>query len=202
MRKNHLTLVGILVSMALLFIATTQYPGGSQHDAQSIGFSWRQNYLSNLLNPLAVNGAVNAARPWAVAGVLFLCASAAWTFVRLAAKIQHKTSANIIRYAGVGAVLVGPLAATPLHDLVMIVSGTLLMLSLFYATVLSFKTKHNGLKALSVLLMLALYSTAFVYYTQIGLPYLPILQKLWLVLAISWLLAMEYGVKSGDFDLG
>ncbi|MCC6727483.1 MAG: hypothetical protein IT258_23465 [Saprospiraceae bacterium] len=199
MIKKHLTLFGIGIALAFLFIATMQYPGGSQHDEMSIGFSWRHNYLSNLLNPVAVNGAENPARTWAVCGVLFLCATAALVFVRLAAKTPHKASANIIRYAGLGAMLTGLLAATPLHDLSVRISGTLLMLSLFYATVFVFKTKRHGLKALSVLHLFLLYATAFVYFTQIGLTYLPILQKLQLLVAISWLLAVDYGLKSEDF---
>lgn len=201
MLKNHLTLSGILIALLFLFIATSVYPGGSQHDAQSVGFSWRHNYLSNLLNPVAVNGSENPSYFWAVCGVLSLCASAAWAFVRLAAKLPHKGSANVIRYAGVGAMLTSLLAATPLHDLAMAISGTLLMLTLFYATVFIFRTKLHWLKAWSVLYLVVLYSTAIIYYTQAGLAYLPVVQKLNLFVAIVWLLALEYVVTEADFTL-
>ncbi len=200
MIKKHTTLLGVLIALALLFISTSVYPGGSQHDAHSVGFSWRHNYLSNLLNPVAVNGADNPARTWAVCGVLFLCASAAIVFVRLAAKIPDKSGSNIIRYGGVGAMLSALLAATPLHDLSMIISGTLLMLSLFYATVFLFKTKRHGLKALSVAYLVTLYASAFIYYTMNGLAYLPVVQKLNLLFAMSWLLMVEYKTKAEDFQ--
>ncbi len=183
--------MGILISLAFLFISTSVYPGGSQHDEMSVGFDWRHNYLSNLLNPVAVNGSDNPARPWAIGGVLLLCATAGLSFVRLAAKIPHKTSANIIRYAGAGAMLTALLAATPLHDLSMRVSGTLLMLTLFYATVFIFKTKLHWLKLLSVLVLVALYASAFIYFTQLGLAFLPVMQKLYLLLALAWLLGLE-----------
>jgi hypothetical protein len=199
MIKKHLTLFGILIALVFLFISIGLYPGGSQHDEMTVGFDWRHNYLSNLLNPIAVNGADNPARTWAVCGVLFLCASAALVFVRLAAKIPHKTSANIIRYAGVGAMLSALLAATPLHDLAMSISGTLLMLTLFYATVFIFKTKRHWLKALSVAYLVTLYSTAIIYFTQTGLAYLPVVQKLNLFVAIAWVLGLEYVVRSEDF---
>lgn len=199
MIKKHLTLFGIVIALVFLFISIGLYPGGSQHDEMTVGFDWRHNYLSNLLNPIAVNGADNPARTWAVCGVLFLCASAALVFVRLSAKIPHKSSANIIRYAGVGAMLTALLAATPLHDLAMSISGTLLMLTLFYATVFIFKTKRYWLKALSVAYLVTLYSTAIIYFTQTGLAYLPVVQKLNLFVAIAWLLGLEYVVRSEDF---
>ncbi len=199
MIKKHLTLFGILIALVFLFISVSLYPGGSQHDEMTVGFDWRHNYLSNLLNPVAVNGADNPARAWAVCGVLFLCASAALAFVRLSAKIPHKSSANIIRYAGVGAMLSALFAATPLHDLATSISGTLLMLTLFYATVFLFKTKLHWLKALSVLYLLVLYASAFIYFTQNGLAYLPVVQKLNLFVAIAWVLAMEYVVRGEDF---
>ena len=199
MIKKHLTLFGIVIALVFLFISIGLYPGGSQHDEMTVGFDWRHNYLSNLLNPIAVNGADNPARTWAVCGVLFLCASAALVFVRLSAKIPHKSSANIIRYAGVGAMLTALLAATPLHDLAMSISGTLLMLTLFYATVFIFKTKRHWLKALSVAYLVTLYSTAIIYFTQTGLAYLPVVQKLNLFVAIAWLLGLEYVLRSEDF---
>jgi hypothetical protein len=199
MIKKYLTLFGIGISLAFLFIATTQYPGGSQHDEMSVGFSWQHNYLSNLLNPVAVNGYENGAWPWAIGGVLFLCASAALVFVRLAAKIPQKSAANIIRYAGVGAMLASLMVATPMHDVAVRISGPLLMLSLFYATVFLFKTKLHWLKALSVLYLVTLYGTALIYFTSTGLAYLPIVQKLNMLVAIAWLLAVEYFTKEADF---
>lgn len=197
--KKHLTLFGIAIALVCLFIATTQYPGGSQFDDQSVGFSWRHNYLSNLLNPVAGNGSDNAAYPWAIAGVVFLCASVALFFVRLAAKIPQKGAANVIRYAGTGAMVASLLVATPLHDMAVSISGTLLMLSLFYATVFIFRTKLHWLKALSVLHLLTLYGTALIYYTSTGLWYLPVAQKLNLLVAICWVLAADYCLKNTDF---
>lgn len=200
MIKKHTTSLGIAFALAFLLLSTFFYPGGSQHDANSLGFSWQHNYLSNLLNPVAVNGSENTARPWAVGGVIFLCASVAVFFWRLSQKIPHKDSSNIICYAGIGSMVASLLVATPLHDLAVTISGILLMLSLFYATVFVFRTKRHGLKALSVLHLLVLYSITFMYYSQNGIPYLPIMQKLNLSVAILWVLAVDYGISREDFE--
>ena len=200
MLKKYIVLIGVLLSLLLLLISTTQYPGGSQADAGSTGFSWRHNYLSNLLNPIAVNGLANDAQPWAVAGVVFLCISATAFFIRFSRKIPVKSASHVVRYAGVGATAFGLGAATPFHDSAVALSGALLMLSLFYVTVFVFKSKLHGFKVLSVVFLLVLYGSSFVYYTRTGLEYLPLLQKSYLVIAVCWILGLEYFTGREDFE--
>lgn len=201
MFKKFAVLIGLLTSLLLLFISTTQYPGGSQADANSIGFSWRHNYLCNLLNPVAVNGVPdNPARPWAIAGVLVLCVSVAVFFLRFSKKIPQKSASNIIKFAGAGAMVFGLLAATPLHDTGVTLSGTLLMLSIFYITVFVFRARLLPFAILSALSLLSFYVCTFVYFTQMGLTFLPILQKLNIALSLALVLGLEYFTTAGDFE--
>jgi hypothetical protein len=37
-------------------VATLYYPGGSQYDKNSVGYDWKNNYLSYLFDAKAVNG--------------------------------------------------------------------------------------------------------------------------------------------------
>src|SRR5215471_13752953 len=64
---------GALLFVVLYIIAADSYPGGSQADKNSVGFSWINNYWCNLLNDNAVNGQHNPAKPVAMAGMLVLC---------------------------------------------------------------------------------------------------------------------------------
>ena len=64
---------GILVFAVLYVIARLLYPGGSQVDKKSIGFSWTNNYWCNLLNDKAINGQHNTAKPIAITGMFVLC---------------------------------------------------------------------------------------------------------------------------------
>ncbi len=185
--------------MGLLVVSTFFYPGGSQHDEMTVGFSWRHNYLCNLLNPVAVNGYENGARPWAVAGLLLLCATAAVFFVRFSQKIPAKGASNIIKLAGVGAMLATLLTATPYHYLAVVTSGTLLMLALFYITVFVFISKLHGFKLLAVLCLMALYGSTLVYFTQTYLEVLPVLQKAGLLLNIALILGLDYFSEAEDF---
>jgi hypothetical protein len=113
MLRKYSILFGIIISMALLFVATQYYPGGSQHDKNSIGYDWRNNYLSNLFGEKAVNGSTNGGRPWAIFGMLFLCISFALFFIEFSKKIPSTGSSKIIRYCGVSAMLFAFLAVTP-----------------------------------------------------------------------------------------
>ena len=60
-------------SCCLYIVATLFYPGGSQADKNSIGFSWINNYWCNLLNENAINGQYNPAKPIAMTGMFVLC---------------------------------------------------------------------------------------------------------------------------------
>ena len=64
---------GTVLFVVLYIIAAVLYPGGSQVDKNSVGFSWLNNYWCNLLNENAINGQHNPAKPVALAGMFILC---------------------------------------------------------------------------------------------------------------------------------
>jgi len=70
--------LGTILFVVLYIIATLLYPGGSQVDRNSIGFSWTNNYWCNLLNETAINGQANPAKPVAITGMFVLCLTLAF----------------------------------------------------------------------------------------------------------------------------
>ena len=108
-----------MIAITLLLVATRYFhPGGSQYDKNSIGYDWKNNYLSNLFGEKAVNGSDNASRLWAISGMLFLCVSFALFFIEFSKKISAKGAAKIMRYFRVGAKTFVFFAVTPYHDTV------------------------------------------------------------------------------------
>lgn len=95
LKKIHILVpvFGISLFAVLYFIATQYYPGGSQADVKSIGFSWQHNYWCNLLNENAMNGQANPARPIAISAMIILCFSLTYFWFNLPIWIQ---SSNII----------------------------------------------------------------------------------------------------------
>ena len=196
---KHFTLITIILALVLFTIAATRYPGGSQKDSHSIGFNWKNNYLCNLFSPKAVNGENNGSRYWAVPGMLLLCAGIAVFYIRFSKSIPSKSSASIIKYCGVVSVLILFFVVTPLHDPATSISATLALIAIFYTTIYVFKTKFVALKILSVVYMLMLYLTIYIYYSGNLLDMLPTMQKLLFLIEASWMLALTYTTSKEDF---
>ena len=201
MLKKHAVVIGLSISLIFLFFSTSLYPGGSQLDKQSIGFDWANNYLCNLFNEKAVNGTQNPSRTPAIVGMFFLCASFALFFSRFSKKMPSKTAANIIQYSGIASMLCAFLLITSYHDVMTIFASTFGLITLFYIVVFTFKSKLTLLKYLGVICLLILYLNNYIYYTQNGLIWLPILQKISFLTIILWLLGLEYYASKEDFIL-
>jgi len=189
----------MIFSLILLFIATLYYPGGSQADRHSIGFSWMNNYLCNLFDDKAINGVKNTAMPWAICGMLMLCASFAIFFYRFSTKMPAGAAAKIVRYVGTGSIAGAFLAVTPLHNLVIIIAGTGTVIAIFYITVFVVKSKLHAMKILSALGLLSFYASIYLYFTRNYLEWLPIVQKINFLITMIWALCLEYFSKAEDF---
>jgi hypothetical protein len=201
MVKKHSILIGIGISLLLLIIATKYYPGGSNFDKTTIGFSWTTNYISNLFADKAVNGMENGARYWAVGSMMILSLSFSMFFVQFSKRIPHKGSANLIKFLGSAGMVFTFLIATPLHDLMVIIASTIFLICIFYITVFVFKSKLNVFKLFCTLYMLLFYSTLFLYGTSDFRSYLPIIQKVLFGSTILLILALHYFTSKENFKI-
>ena len=73
------------------------------------------------------------------------------------------------------------------------------MLTIFYITVFTLKSRLRLFKILYILCLATLYFSSFVYYTHSLLDWLPIVQKISLLLNIVLVVGLEYGAKGEDF---
>ena len=95
MIKKYSVLIGVVISLILMIIAISIYPGGSMFDKNSVGFDWTKNFISNLFATKALNGAENPSRIWAYLGMIILPFSYAIFFINMSKKIPEKNAANI-----------------------------------------------------------------------------------------------------------
>lgn len=199
--KRHLILIGISLGTLLLVIATLYYPGGSYENVNAAGYDWIDNYISNLLSPLAVNGAENTARPFAVLGVLLLTSSFGAFFVKFSRRIKIRSAALVIKYLGVAATLFGLLTVIPsLHDPMVTLSSILTLLIFFYITVMVLKSKLTLMKVMSIAFLLTFYFAAYMYFSRFMLQHLPLMQKTIFLMKIIWILCLEYLTREEDFQ--
>ena len=132
--------------------------------------------------------------------MFFLCASFGAFFIDFSNKITAVTSALIVKYGGVGAMFFAFLTITPFHDLMIVVSSVLVLLSCFYITVFVLKSKGLFLKLLSIVFMSTAYVSIYVYFSRSFLDFLPMLQKITFLLSIIWVLSLVYFTRKEDFE--
>ena len=199
MLKKHAVLLGIIISVALLLVATSVYPGGSLFDKDATGFSWTKNFISNLFQEKAINGADNPSRFWADASMIFLSASLALFFIRYAKRIPSKGAANVIQYLGAAGMLFTFLIVTSLHDIMIVISSTLFLISIFYIIVFVLKSRLGLFKLLCIIYLLIFYYTLYLYGFR-NFELLPVMQKVTFANTLLLVLGLEYFTSKKDFD--
>lgn len=192
--------MGIALSMLFLLGASWLYPGGSQTDIHSVQFQWTENYISDLLEYKAVNGADNPARPFAVIGVIIMGLTTGLAFVRFAKKVNVRQYSIVIQTCGLLMIFFTALGTIPaFHTLAVQVGIVLNLLVFFYVTIVHLKSNRLLFKIGSILFLLSFYIAAYMFGSRTGVEYIPLVQKITHIFQIIWLLCLEYGTKREDF---
>jgi hypothetical protein len=197
MIKKHAVLSCIIISLVLIGIAISLYPGGSFHNETSVGFDWSKNFISDLFEKNAVNGAENPSRIWAIIAIAFHSLAYGIFFVNMSKKIINKHTSTVLKFIGIANILFIILIATPLHDIMVTLSSTLFLIALFYITVFIIKTKLHIFKVLCILCLMIFYFSLYLYGTQ-DLALLAIMQKVTFISAMLLIVGFEYFTKTED----
>ena len=189
-RSNYLLLLpiaGALLFLFLYFVAALNYPGGSQADKYSKGFSWLHNYWCNLLNETGINGLPNAGRRYAMAGMLVLCLSLGWFWFCFARYTALKKSYRIgMQLSGVLSMCIAFFIFTSLHDSIINIAALLALIALSGTFIGLYKIKWWGLFSFGVFNLLLVAVNNWLYYGG-GLLYLPVVQKITFVSFLLWI---------------
>jgi hypothetical protein len=119
-------------------------------------------------------------------------------FINMSKKMPVRQAANVLQLIGAASMIFNFLIATPLHDIMVILSSTLSLMGLFYITVFIYKTRLHLLKFCCILCLLTFYYTLYLYGSgDWGL--LAIMQKVSLISAMLLILGLEYFTRPEDF---
>jgi len=198
MIKKYAVLTGVVISLVLMMIAISVYPGGSMFDKNSVGFEWSTNFISNLFATKALNGAENPSRIWAYTGMIILPISYAIFFINMSKKIPDKKAGNLIKYLGVANVLCMFLIVTPLHDLMLNISISLFWTCIVIITVFIMKTKLHLFKFFCIVCLVIFYYSIYLWAIS-DWDLLPTMQKLNFMNSTLLILALEYFTKQENF---
>ncbi len=197
---------GTILFILLYFIATLLYPGGSQVDKNSIGFSWINNYWCNLLNENAINGRHNAAKPIAMMGMSILCLTLAFFWFLFPRHIKvGKNLQLVIQISGTLAVAIAFFLFTNInHDLVTNLASIFGLIATVGILVGLYKTKWLGLFAFGLLNILLFVVNNYVYYIKGLIIYLPVIQKISFATFLIWICYIDINLfritmKSGKY---
>ena len=198
MIKKYSVLTGVVISLILILVAISVYPGGTMFDEYSTGFDWTKNFMSNLFGARALNGAENPSRIWAYSGMIFLPITYAVFFINMSKKIPEKNAANIIKYGGVANIFFTFLTVTSLHDIMLIISTSLFWTCLIVVTIFILKTRLHLFKFFCIISLLVFYYSVYLWGTS-DWSLLPIMQKVNFVTSTLLILGLEYFTKQKDF---
>jgi hypothetical protein len=198
MIKKHSVLIGVVVSLILIMIAISVYPGGTMFDEYSTGYSWTKNFMSNLFGQRALNGAANPSRIWAYAGMILLPITYALFFFNMSKKIPERNASNILKYGGVANVFFTFLTVTFMHDTMLIISTTLFWTCIIVITVFILKTKLHLFKFFCIISLVVFYYGVYLWGTN-DWRLLPIMQKVNFASSTLLILGLEYFTKKEDF---
>jgi hypothetical protein len=179
----------------LYFTATLKYPGGTQLDKESNGFSWTQNYFCNLLNENAINGQKNTAQPIALTAMGVLCVTLAlfWYILPMHAP-TGKTSKCIMQISGILSMFIASFLYTKYHDMVINSAcffGLIAILGTF--NVLK-KLQWKGLFWMGIFSLILFLLNNILYYGHGLLFYLPVVQKITFVYFLLWICCIQLQV--------
>ncbi len=194
--------IGVLIFFGLYFVATLFYPGGSQVDHNSTGFSWINNYWCNLLNEKAINGEPNPSKPIALAGLFVLCLTLAMFWILLPSHINLGNKLNVLIQISViiSMTIASFLFTNIIHDLITNLATLFGLIALIGTFIGLYKTKWYRLFVFGLLNILLVGVNTFIYYTKGLLIYLPIIQKISFATFLIWVscinLNLFYKAKS------
>lgn len=190
---RYLPAISILFFIILFVYSATLYPGGSQADANSIGFDWVNNYWCNLMGHHAMNGAANAAQPYAIVAMIILCMGMTRFFFLFADRLATTpTWRKIIEISGGISMLLAALIFTVMHDTLTIISSFFGFFALLGVTMGIAKSNWRTFQWTGILCLLLLGANNFIYYTKIALVALPLLQKITFLVVLGWVVGLNF----------
>jgi hypothetical protein len=187
-----ITLLGALVFVCLYVIATRFYPGGSQADVNTKGFSWLNNYWCNLLNDNAINGQHNPAKPIAMAAMLVLCFTLANFWYNFPRRVQFNKSGRLaVQISGVIAMVIAMFLFTNLHDWVINIASVFALIAIVGTFIGLYKQKWSGLFRLGIFNLSLVALNNMLYYGNGLRLYLPVVQKITFLFFLIWVCLID-----------
>ncbi len=170
-------------------IAALDYPGGSENNPDTEGYSFFHNFLCDVMLTTTPGGISNPAVLLATISHFILSATMI-TFFFILPEIFDWSNKNTktVRYAGMLTMTVFIFMYTALHDHIVTLTGILGTAALIPFFIEMRKYRNGALKYLAYLCFLLSIIVFFIFETKIGIYYLPFLQKITFFFDAWWVI--------------
>ncbi|MFO0494794.1 MAG: hypothetical protein ACK50Y_04620 [Flavobacteriia bacterium] len=191
-KLKFLAYVGLCLFVALYAIAALSYPGGSDFHPDNKGFSIIENYWCELLGRNAKNGEKNVAQPSGILALLTLNSTLTLLWYRISYAIKTRiVLQQLIFFCGIGSVFFSSFVFTNWHDLLI---GISVLLGLIAILLTLFLIKNQLIYKLGLLIVFLIVLNVTIYFTHVGIYYLPLLQKFTFVCVLLWFFILNYKI--------
>ena len=185
--QRLLPLGAMALFVVFYLLAAWRYPGGSWVEPGREGFSFRYNYLCDLLDTRAVGGAVNAGRYWARASLGVLCAGLCYLWVYLPALAGGPSwNRHLMRASALAALLTMVFLTAGTHDLTVRIAGVFGGLALVSAIAGLWQGGRRVLALFGAWCLAVFLLNYALYETGSYLRALPLIQKVTFLSFIGW----------------
>jgi hypothetical protein len=180
--------IGITLFVILYLLAAWYYPGGSQADQRSVGFSWTDNYWCNLLDKNAINGFKNISRPFALTGMLILLISLSVFFYIVPYYSGVKVGLKrMISFSGIASMITVLFLELGSHDLILNIAGVFGFIAFGGIVSIMMKKKWYGLALTGFINLFLVAINNLLYYNSGWIHFLPFVQKITFICFLIWI---------------
>lgn len=184
--------VGITLYFALFFLAARVYPGGSQANLRSTGFSWLHNYWCELMNYEAMNGQPNPGAVYAIIAMILAGSAIGLFFYRLPlylkAAIAH---ARVIRVSAAITGLSGVMLFGDYHNPALLCFSIATLVTILIALDILLENGRRLFFAAGLLSLVLTQANNVMYYLRLGIEHLPWFQKIAIATVLIWVAVMN-----------
>jgi hypothetical protein len=191
--RDYAPTIGILIFICIYLYATTLYPGGSQADHNSKGFSWMHTYWSTMFHARAMNGEPNAARPISLIGMVILWSSILQFFFMSSETFStSRRWKRLIQISATLSMAFASLLFTRFHNLVTTVAS---MFGILAVAGLLLGLARNHLRFLvntGIVCMFLIAINNCIFYSHHGIYFLPLIQKVTFAIVLLWIIGLNH----------
>jgi len=190
--------LGITLYFALFFMAARVYPGGSQTNLRSPGFSWLHNYWCELMNHEAMNGQPNPGAVYAIIAMILAGSAIGVFFYRLPVYLRTSTAcARVIKVSAAVTGLSGVMLFGDYHNPALLCFSIATLITIVISLAILQENGQRLFFAIGLLSLILTQANNVMYYLRLGIEHLPWFQKIAIATVLIWVAVMNICFTAG-----